>query len=104
MLSARGETIRAIGAPLRISPSCVSKWKKLHARTGRLAPGKIGGHKKRTLSAPMRTGCARVRSGEGLTLRKLTADLLARGLKTDRRAVWVFPRAEGLSLKNDPAG
>ncbi len=29
----------------------------------------------------------------------LAAELLARGIKTDRRAVWVFVRAEGLSFK-----
>jgi hypothetical protein len=32
-------------------------------------------------------------------LRGLTAELAARGVKTDRRAVWVFLRAEGLSFK-----
>lgn len=40
-----GETIRAIGAALAISPSCVSKWCKLKRDTGSLAPGRIGGHK-----------------------------------------------------------
>lgn len=106
LLSARGETIRAIGSTLGISPSCVSKWKKLQARTGGLAPGKIGGHKKPTLSGSNADWLrARIQSGEAFTLRKLTAELSARGIKTDRRAVWVFLRAEGLSFKkNDPAG
>jgi transposase-like protein len=45
-----GETIREIAAALQISPSCVSKWRKLRRETGGLAPGQIGGHKKRTLS------------------------------------------------------
>src|SRR5215211_2916602 len=45
-----GETTRSIAAALRISPSCVSKWMKLKRETGSLAPGKVGGHKKRTLS------------------------------------------------------
>jgi putative transposase len=31
----------------------------------------------------------------------LTAELAARGIKTDRRAVWVFVRAEGLSFKKE---
>src|SRR5687767_15974134 len=44
-----GEATRAIAAALRISPSCVSKWMKLKRATGSLAPGKVGGHKKRTL-------------------------------------------------------
>lgn len=100
LLAARGETIRAIGAALRISPSCVSKWKKLQAQTGGLAPGRIGGYKKRTLSGSNADWLrARVQSGEAFTLRKLTAELLARGVKTDRRAVWIFLRAEGLTFK-----
>lgn len=37
-------------------------------------------------------------------MRKLTLELVVRGIKTDRRAVWVFVY-EGLSFKqNDPAG
>ena len=32
----RGETIRSIAAALQISPSCVSKWKKLRRETGEL--------------------------------------------------------------------
>lgn len=32
-------------------------------------------------------------------MRKLTAELAERGIKTDRRAVWVFVHAEGLSFK-----
>ena len=42
-----GETTRSIAAALRISPSCVSKWLKLKRETGSLAPGQVGGHKKR---------------------------------------------------------
>ncbi|MCA3419399.1 MAG: helix-turn-helix domain-containing protein, partial [Roseomonas sp.] len=34
-----GETIRAIAAALRISPSCVSKWRKRQRETGALTPG-----------------------------------------------------------------
>ena len=45
-----GETVRVIGAALGISPSCVSKWKKLRRERGSLLPGEMNGHKKRTLS------------------------------------------------------
>jgi transposase-like protein len=44
-----GETIREIAAALRISPSCVSKWRKRQRETGSLAPDQMGGHKPRTL-------------------------------------------------------
>jgi putative transposase len=94
-----GETTRSIAVALRISPSCVSKWIKRKRETGSLAPGKIGGHKKPSLSGePAEWLRERCRSGP-FTTRGLAAELLARGIKTDRRAVWVFLRAEGLSFK-----
>jgi len=94
-----GETIRSIGEALRISPSCVSKWRRLKRETGSLSPGQIGGHKPRVLSGELAEWLRqRCRSGP-FTTRGLTAELAARGVKTDRRAVWVFVRAEGLSFK-----
>lgn len=94
-----GETIRSIGRALRISPSCVSKWRLLKRETGSLSPGKIGGHKARVLSGELAEWLReRCRSGP-FTTRGLAAELAARGIKTDHRSVWVFLRAEGLSYK-----
>jgi transposase len=94
-----GETVRSIAEALQISPSCVTKWKNLRRDTGGLSPGKIGGHKKRVLSGANADWLRkRVRSGP-FTLRKLTRELAARGIKTDVRAVWTFVHAEGLSFK-----
>jgi len=45
-----GETIRSIAVALRISPSCVPKWRKRQRETGAPTPGQMGGHKPRTLS------------------------------------------------------
>jgi putative transposase len=102
--SEAGETTRAIAAALSISPSCVSKWKKLKRETGSLAPGKMSGHKKRVLSGASAEWLReRARSGP-FTLRALVGELAARAIKTDPRAIWVFLHAEGLSYKkNDPA-
>jgi len=98
-----GETIRSIAAALEISPSCVSKWRKLLRETGGLTPGRMGGHKPRTLVGE-NAEWLRARVAEGpFTTRGLTAELAARGIKTDRRAVWVFLRAEGLSFKKNRA-
>ena len=98
-----GETTRVIAAALRISPSCISKWTKRQRETGSLAPGQVGGHKKPALSGVtaewLRERC---RSGP-FTTRGLAAELAARGIKTDRRAVWVFVHAEGLSFKKNRA-
>lgn len=100
---ATGETHREIAAALRISPSCISKWGRRERETGSLRPAQIGGYKGRTLSGD----CAawlRARIGAGpFTLRGLTAELAARGIKIHPRAVWVFLHAEGLSFKKNPA-
>ena len=100
-----GETVRSIASSLRISPSCIPKWKKLRQETGDIVPGKIGGHKKPTLSDDNADWLRqRIRSGP-FTLRQLTKELAARGIKTDVRAVWTFVHAEGLSYKRkDPRG
>lgn len=99
-----GETVRSIAEALQISPSCVTKWKNLRRDTGGLSPGKIGGHKKRVLSGANADWLRkRIHSGP-FTLRKLTSELSARGIKTDVRAVWAFVHTEGLSFKkNDPS-
>ncbi len=96
-----GETDRSIAEALSISPSCLSKWRKLRRETGGLKPGKMNGHKKRALSGSV-AGWLRERIEAGpFTTRQLAAELVARGIKTDRRAVWVFLHAEGLSFKKN---
>lgn len=94
-----GETIRSIAAALAIGPTCVSKWKKRLAETGALTPGRVGGRKQWTLSCE-RADWLRQRCRSGpFTTRGLVAELAEPGIKTERRAVWVFVRAEGLSFK-----
>lgn len=91
---------RQIAAALRISPSCVSKWTCRERETGSVAPAQVGGYKPRTLSGEVAEWLRwRVRAGP-FTLRGLTAELAARGVKTQARAVWVFVHDEGLSFKN----
>jgi len=101
--SDRGETIRSIAAELLISPSCVSKWRKLRRETGDLKPGKMGGHKKAVLAGANADWLReRIKSGP-FTLRKLTDELAARGVRTHQKTVWLFVHAEGLSFKKNRA-
>src|SRR5215469_3874338 len=91
-----GETVRSIAEELQISPSCVTKWKNLRRETGGISPGKIGGHKKRVLSGANADWLRkRIRSGP-FTLTMLTREVVAHGIKTIVRAVWIFVHAEGL--------
>lgn len=98
-----GETDRTIAQALAISPSCLSKWRKLRRETGGLAPGQVGGHKPRRLSGLVADWLReRIEVGP-FTTRQLAAELVARGIKTDRRAVWTFLHSEGLSFKKNRA-
>lgn len=96
-----GETDRTIAQALAISPSCLSKWRKLRRETGGLAPGQVGGHKRRRLSGPVAVWLRTRIAAAPFTTRQLAAELVARGIKTDRRAVWTFLHAEGLSFKKN---
>jgi transposase len=103
LMADRGETIRAIGQSLQISPSCVSKWKKLRQETGALKPGKMNGHKKRVLSGLHAEWLRERIASEPFTLHKLASELAERGIKADIKAIWIFIRAEGLSYKKNRA-
>ena len=77
-----GESIRSIASTLSISPSSVSKWSTRRRQTGSLAPGKIGGHKRRVLSGE-RADWLRARLGSApFTIRGLHQELAARGIKS----------------------
>lgn len=100
---AAGETHRQIAEALQISPSCLSKWARRERETGSAAPAQVGGYKPRTIAG----ACAqwlreRIAAGP-FTLKGLSAELAARGIKAHPKAVWVFVHAEGLSFKKNPA-
>jgi len=98
---AAGEPIRQIAAALAISPSCVSKWSQRLRTTGSVAPGKMGGHKRRVLSGSHAEWLrSRVRE-RPFTLRGLVAELAERGVRVDYRSVWAFVHEEGLSFKKN---
>ncbi len=97
----KGETLRSVAALFGISPSCISKWGTLRRRTGDVAPGKVGGHKKRALSGEVAEWLRARMRASAFTLRGLAAELAERGVKTEARAVWVFVHAEGLSYKKN---
>jgi putative transposase len=100
---AAGETNREIASALKISPSCVCKWMRRERETGSLVPGKMSGHKPRTLAGENAQWLReRIHSGP-FTLRGLAAELSERGIKTHPKAVWVFVHSEGLSFKKNPA-
>ena len=79
-----GEKIRSIAAALRVSPSCVSKWRKRQREAGALTPGQMGGHKARSLSGAY-ADWLRARIAANAEARRVHA------LAADR--TWPFPLA-----------
>ena len=61
----------------------------------------MNGHKKRTLSGEIAQWLRERTQAAPFTTRQLAAELVVRGIKTDRRAVWTFLHSEGLSFKKN---
>ena len=95
-----GESVRSVGKLFAVSVSCVVKWSQLRRRTGSVAPGRQGNHRRPVLLPHRDWIKARFEAEPHLTLRGLQAELFERfGVKIDYRAVWNFVRKEGLSFK-----
>ena len=99
-----GLSRRQAAARFGVAISTVIKWVQRFRATGGVAPGRMGGHKPRTLRGDHAVWL-RQRLGErDFTLRGLVAELAERGVKVDYRSVWNFVHAERLSFKKNRAG
>ena len=84
--------------------STAINWVKRVGETGSVAPGKMGGHRPKSISGEHRLWLLqRIKDGD-FTLRGLVAELAGRGLKVDYRSVWEFVHAEKLSFKKKRGG
>lgn len=86
-----------------VAASSAIKWVARFRATGSAAPAKMGGHKPKTLRGEHAEWMiARCRERD-FTISQLVEELFrVRGLKVDRRSVWEFLHAEGLSFKKKP--
>ena len=96
-----GDSCRAVSARFGVAVSTVVKWSQRYRRTGSVAPGKVGGHRRRVL-VPHRAFIVR-RIGEEphLTLHRLKDELAERGIAVSHNTIWVFLRREGLRFKKN---
>ena len=94
-----GLSRRQAAARFGVGISTVVAWVRRYRETGSVAPGKMGGHRPKTLSGPWRDWLLERCRASDFTLRGLVAELGERGLKVDYRSVWEFVHAEGLSHK-----
>lgn len=99
-----GMSRRQAAARFGVGISTVINWVRRARETGSVAPGKIGGHKRKAIAGEHRTFLlARIKDGD-FTLRGLVRELAARGLRVDYRSVWNFVHEEKLSFKKKRGG
>ncbi|MEP9369922.1 IS630 family transposase [Xanthobacter sp. VNH20] len=94
-----GGTSRAVAARFGVAVSSVVKWAQRHRATGSVAPGQMGGHRKRVLEPHRAFIVERIGQSPHLTLHGLKAELAARGITVSHDAIWRFLRREGLRFK-----
>jgi putative transposase len=96
-----GESCRAVAARFGVAVSSVVKWSQRHRATGSVAPGKMGGHRKRVLEPHRTFILEQIAQTPQLTLHRLRDALAARGVRVSHNAVWLFLRREGLRFKKN---
>ena len=96
-----GESCRIVAGRFGVAVSSVVKWTQRYRATGSVAPGKMGGHRKRILEPHRAFIVERVRQAPHLTLHALKDELVARGVTVSHNAVWQFLRREGLRFKKN---
>ena len=94
-----GLSRRQAAARFGVAESTAVHWLKRVETTGTVAPGKIGGHRPKTIVGPHRDWLLQRCGERAFTLRGLVAEFAERGLKVDYRSVWAFVHAEKLSHK-----
>ncbi len=94
-----GETSRAVAARFGVAVSSVVKWSQRHRATGSVAPGQMGGHRKRVLEPHRAFIRERIEQTPNLTLHALKGELAAHGISVSHNAIWRFLRREGLRFK-----
>lgn len=94
-----GLSRRQAAARFGVAESTAVHWLKRVETTGSVAPGKIGGHRPKTIIGPHRDWLMQRCRERAFTLRGLVAEFAERGLRVDYRSVWAFVHAEKLSHK-----
>jgi transposase len=96
-----GESCRSVAKRFGVAVSSVVKWSQRHRATGSVAPGKMGGHRKRVLEPHRAFILERIAQTPHLTLHRLKDELAAHGVSVSHNAIWLFVRREGLRFKKN---
>ena len=82
-----GESCRAVALRFGVAVSSVVKWSQRFRETGSVAPGKMGGHRRRVLEPHRALILEQIERTPHLTVRGLRDILQARGIMVSRHAV-----------------
>ncbi len=98
-----GETVRSAAKRFGISVASAVRIGQRH-RTGRgQVPGKVGGSRRAALTGESGDWLlARLAEKPDLTMRALTAELAARGVRVAHDTVWRFVKRAGQTVKKRP--
>ena len=91
-----GHSVRTVAEQFGVSPSSVVKWSQRFRRTGSVAPGKMGGHRRPKIAGLWRDWLVDRMRTAPFTLRGLVSELADRGLTVDYHTVWNFVHQQGL--------
>ncbi|MBY3158026.1 ATP-binding protein [Rhizobium laguerreae] len=94
-----GQSCRSVAARFGIAVSSAVKWSQRYRSSGSVAPGKMGGHRKRVLEPHRAFIVERINQTPHVSLHRLKEELAARGVKVSHDTVWQFLRREGLRFK-----
>lgn len=96
-----GLSRRKVAAQFDVGVSTVIAWVAQYRQTGSVAPGKMGGHRPKSIRGEHRDWLLARAKEKDFTLRGLVAELAERGLTVDYRTMWSFVHAEKLSFKKN---
>ena len=99
-----GESRRSAARRFGVSESTAVKWLQRHSATGSVRPSRMGGYVRPLLEPERDWILSRMaEAGWDMTVRGLSAELAARGVRAGPYAVWAFFRREGLTVKKNAA-
>jgi len=98
-----GESRRSAARRFGVSESVAVKWLQRVSATGSVKPARMGGRRRPALDGERDWVLARIAQEADVTVRGLSAELAARGVKASPYAVWSFFKREGLTFKKKPS-
>jgi len=100
-----GASCRVVARRFGVAVSSVVKWSQRARRTGSVAPGKMGGHRRPILEPHREFVLARLKDRPETTLLEMRELLVAeRGVRVSLDTIWRFLRAARQTYKKRPAG